>query len=69
MITGRICYWNPEKGYGFIRPDDYGARSDVFVHAVALDETIPTVGDAIEFEVQLEDRTGRMRAVNARIIA
>jgi CspA family cold shock protein len=51
MTRGTVKWFNPEKGYGFIRREDGG---DVFVHHTAivgegfrsLDE-----GQAVEFEV------------------
>ena len=49
MPTGKIKWFNDEKGYGFIEPDERG--KDLFVHhseteGYALDE-----GDAVEYEV------------------
>ena len=64
MPSGTVKWFNPEKGFGFIRPAEGG--DDVFVHISALQaagfETLPD-GQPILYEL-VEDRRGRMSAGN-----
>ena len=52
MPTGKIKWFNPTKGYGFIEND--GGGKDVFLHISALEEAgIETLqeGEAVSFEI------------------
>lgn len=67
MATGIVKWFNAQKGYGFIQPND-GAR-DVFVHATALERAgIATLaeGQKVSFDV-VNDRGGKMAAENLQV--
>ncbi len=52
MLTGKVKWFNAEKGYGFITRDD--GEKDVFVHYSAIiGDGFKSLkeGDAVEFEV------------------
>ena len=63
MSNGKIKWFNPTKGYGFIENDAGG--KDVFLHASALEQAgIDTLeeGEAVSFEIG--DNRGRENAIN-----
>jgi CspA family cold shock protein len=64
-ITGTVKFFNSEKGYGFIRPDD-GSR-DVFVHVSAVTNSgmgSLNEGQRISFEIEPDKRGKGPKAVN-----
>ena len=63
MSNGKIKWFNPTKGYGFIENDAGG--KDIFLHVSALEQAgIDTLeeGEAVSFEIG--DNRGRENAVN-----
>lgn len=66
MASGTVKFYNGEKGYGFIAPDQGGV--DVFVHVTALPSgTSLKDGDKVSFEIGQDRRTGKSRAENVRV--
>ena len=65
MATGTVKWFNPNKGFGFIEPQDGG--KDVFVHISAVEKAGMNglnEGDKIEFDVQEEK--GKESATNLK---
>jgi len=65
MKTGTVKFYNSQKGFGFIQPDD--GTKDVFVHATALEAAGMrglVEGQKISFEVQADRRRGKEAAAN-----
>ncbi|CEJ13509.1 Cold shock protein CspA [bacterium YEK0313] len=63
MQTGTVKWFNSQKGFGFIQPDDGG--SDVFVHISAVERAGMyglNEGQKISFEVVADRRTGKSSA-------
>jgi CspA family cold shock protein len=66
MATGKVKWYNSQKGYGFIAPDDGG--KDVFVHATALEAAgVRNLvdGQAVSFEIT-QDR-GKSSATHLKV--
>jgi len=68
MATGTVKWFNAEKGFGFIQPDQGGA--DVFVHISAVERAgLSTLKDGAKVSFDLEtDRRGRPAAANLRLV-
>ncbi len=67
MATGTVKWFNAEKGYGFIQPDDGG--KDVFVHISAVEQAglrNLEEGQKVDFEVVADRRSGKSAAANLR---
>ena len=69
MSNGTVKWFNGQKGFGFIQPDD--GSKDVFVHISAVERagmSSLNEGQKIEFEVVADRRTGKSSAENLRAV-
>lgn len=68
--TGIVKFFNTQKGYGFITPDDGG--KDVFVHVTAVERSgIGTLNEGmrISFETEPDKRGKGPKAVELKLEA
>lgn len=60
MIKGTVKFYNDQKGFGFIEPED--GSKDVFVHATALERAGMSglsEGQKVSFETEVDNRSGK----------
>lgn len=68
MAMGTVKWFNSQKGYGFIQPDD--GNKDVFVHISAVERAgLSTLneGQKVSFDVVADRRSGKSSADNLRV--
>ena len=69
MASGTVKWFNGQKGFGFIQPDDGG--KDVFVHISAVERAGMSnlnEGQKVTFDVVADRRTGKSSADNLRSV-
>jgi cold shock protein len=67
MSMGTVKWFNVQKGFGFIQPDDGG--KDVFVHISAVERAglhSLKEGQKVSFDLVADRRTGKSSADNLR---
>ena len=65
MNTGTVKFYNAQKGFGFIQPDNGG--KDVFVHASALERAGIrglAEGQKVSFDTEEDRRSGKTAVAN-----
>ena len=69
MTTGTVKWFNGQKGFGFIQPNDGG--TDVFVHISAVERAGLTglaEGQTVSFEAKVDKMRGKTSAENLQIL-
>ena len=69
MTSGTVKWFNSQKGFGFIQPEDGG--KDVFVHITAVERAgLRTLneGQQVSFDVVADRRTGKSSADNLKVL-
>ena len=67
MATGTVKWFNDQKGFGFIQPED--GSKDVFVHISAVERAGMrglNEGQKISYDVEADRRTGKESAANLK---
>lgn len=67
MATGTVKWFNDQKGFGFIQPDD--GSKDVFVHISAVERAGIrglTEGDKVSFDLVNDAKRGKSSAENLK---
>jgi len=68
MSTGTVKWFNSQKGFGFIQPDDNS--KDVFVHVSAVERAGLSglvEGQKVSFELVADQRSGKSSADNLQL--
>jgi CspA family cold shock protein len=68
MSTGTVKWFNAQKGYGFIQPDD--GTKDIFVHISAVQRAgIGTLNEGQRLQFELEQGPqGKVSAINLQLV-
>ncbi|MBY5494311.1 cold-shock protein [Rhizobium beringeri] len=69
MATGTVKWFNPDKGFGFIQPDD--GSTDAFVHISAVQRSGLSglqEGQKVSYEIVQDRRSGKSSAENLKVL-
>ena len=66
MATGTVKWFNPDKGFGFIQPEDGG--KDVFVHITAVQAAgLQSLNENQKVTYEVVTVRGKQAAANLRV--
>jgi CspA family cold shock protein len=66
--AGTVKWFNPTKGFGFIKPD--GGGQDIFVHVSAVEQAGLSglnEGQTVSFDLEQDRRSGKTSATNLKV--
>ena len=69
MANGTVKWFNAQKGFGFIQPED--DTKDVFVHVSAVEQAgLPGLSDGqkISYELVTDRRSSKVSAGNLKLV-
>ena len=67
MLTGRVKWFNLQKGYGFISPDD--GKKDIFVHISALEKSgLNSLNENDKVSYDETRNNGKVSAANIKVL-
>jgi CspA family cold shock protein len=69
MPTGKVKWFNSEKGYGFIQPEDGGG--DIFVHISAVERSgLQSLKEdqQVSYELYNDSRRNKTSAVDLKVL-
>ena len=68
MTMGTVKWFNPTKGYGFIRLSGAGGGKDVFVHFSAVEQAdLRSLNERPTVEYEIENNRGKESVVRRKI--
>ena len=66
MLTGKVKWFNTQKGYGFISPDN--GTKDIFVHILALEKSsISLLNENDKISYDEARNNGKIFAANIKL--
>jgi CspA family cold shock protein len=67
MATGTVKFFNTQKGFGFIQPNDGG--KDVFVHISAVERAgMSTLNEGQKVSYEVVSERGKLAASNLQAV-